>query len=264
MVGLLLICLPPARALTYRALVVCRGSYLYSGLSKLDVSFCNELGHLFLATAVRPLGLDPSAWPVAMRVAAILVMPLWEIGVAVALLVPRARRSGWRPHLCSTAALLGILGPWGLQHSTIVLVWNGAMMVEVAILFGPKLAGSEEEANRPQRDVGRKSPGSSRCSGVAVVVAAGRALGLVRRLAEPRSSTPAMSSAPRSSCTKPNGTSSHSELRRLTSHLPGADAWRRFDLTAWSRAAGAYRFIRKAARATAWPKRSRRVMVVAY
>ena len=39
--------------------------YFYSGLSKLDRSFADELGLLFLATAVRPLGLHPAEWPAA-------------------------------------------------------------------------------------------------------------------------------------------------------------------------------------------------------
>ena len=38
------------------------------------------------------------------------------------------------------AALIAILGPWGLGHSPIVLVWNAAMIVEVLILFGPDVA----------------------------------------------------------------------------------------------------------------------------
>ena len=33
--------------------------------------------------------------------------------------------------------LIGILGPLGLGHSTIVLVWNAAMLAEVWVAFGP-------------------------------------------------------------------------------------------------------------------------------
>lgn len=231
MVGLLLVCLPPARALTY-ARWWFAALYLYSGLSKFDVSFCNELGHLFLATAVRPLGLDPAAWPTAARVAAILVMPLWEIGVAVALLVPQARRIGLAAALVLHGTLLAILGPWGLQHSTIVLVWNGAMMVEVAILFWPKFAGSEEEANRPHR----------RWTELLVQVLFWGAV--VLPLGERWGWFDAWPShALYASHVERTEVFLHEaqwdELTpELQRHLapPGADAWRRFDLTAWSRA----------------------------
>jgi hypothetical protein len=141
MVGLFLAALPEDRALA-----LARGwyvaTYAYSGLSKLDVSFCRELGKRFLDVAVRPLGMDPSTWPTAVRVAAILAMPAWEIAVALGLSLPATRRPGRVGAVVLHGALLLILGPWpwGMGHSTIVLVWNAAMLVEVWIAFRPDLA----------------------------------------------------------------------------------------------------------------------------
>ncbi len=142
MIGLLLACLPNAGGLRY-ARWWFAALYLHSGLSKLDVSFCDELGLVFLTTLVKPLGLVPAAWPPPWRAVAVLVLPLGEIGVAVLLCVPRLRRWGLIGALILHAALLIlILGPLGLGHSPIVLVWNAAMMAEVWVLFGSDLAVS--------------------------------------------------------------------------------------------------------------------------
>lgn len=230
MIGLLLVCLPPAQALTYARWWFV-SLYFYSGLSKLDVSFCNELGNLFLVTAVRPLGLEPAEWPAAWRIGAILAMPLGEIGVATALLVPRTRRIGLAAALALHAALLGILGPWGLRHSGIVLVWNAAMMIELAILFGPRFSVPEEAA---PTGTGRLLGGLARLGfWLAAILPLGERWGWC-------DTWPAHALY-----------ASHSERTEvflhdaqwdelttdLKAHLkePGLDPWRRFDLTAWSR-----------------------------
>ena len=135
-VGLLLASLPSAaslRLIRWWYISV----YLHSGLSKLDISFVNELGSLFLDTAVRPFGLVWQSWSDSVRVATILAMPLTEIAIALALALPATRRFGMAGAMLLHAALLGILGPFGLRHSTIVLVWNAAMMVEVFCIFNP-------------------------------------------------------------------------------------------------------------------------------
>ncbi|AGA27198.1 MauE/DoxX family redox-associated membrane protein [Singulisphaera acidiphila] len=232
MIGLLLVCLPPAHALTYGRWWFA-ALYVYSGLSKLDVSFCNELGNLFLVTAVRPLGLEPAAWPAPARMAAILAMPLWEIGVAVALIVPKTRRLGLAAALVLHTALLWILGPWGLRHSTIVLVWNGAMMVEVAILFGSTPAVSDEgDASKRRRWVGIPA---RVLFWAAVILPLGERWGWLD--AWPGHALYA-SHVERTEVFLHDA--QWEELTpELQSHLqaPGPDSWRRFDLTAWSRAA---------------------------
>ncbi len=114
--------------------------YLHSGLSKLDASFCAELGPVFLRTALAPAGLDPTSWGPTWRGAAVLAMPAGEIALAWALAVPAARRFGRVAAVGLHVGLIGILGPAGLGHSTIVLVWNAAVMVEVWIAFGTDLA----------------------------------------------------------------------------------------------------------------------------
>jgi hypothetical protein len=67
------------------------------------------------------------------------MMPAWEIAVALGLSFPATRRLGRLGAVVLHVALLLILGPWGMGHSTIVLVWNVAMLAEVWIVFDPGL-----------------------------------------------------------------------------------------------------------------------------
>lgn len=112
--------------------------YIHSGLSKLDLTFSRELGLLFLRTGLRPLGLDPLGWSLPVRTVAVLAMPAAELVVGLGLIFPSTRRFAVGGAVLVHGVLLGILGPWGLAHSTIVLIWNAAMMLGVVVLFGPE------------------------------------------------------------------------------------------------------------------------------
>ena len=112
--------------------------YAYSGLSKLDVTFTRELGWLFLNTALRPLGLDPTSLSPAGRTTAVLAMPAVEFLVAFGLCFHTTRRWALFGAILLHTTLLAILGPWGLGHSTIVLIWNVSLIVENLLLFGPR------------------------------------------------------------------------------------------------------------------------------
>ncbi|GAC1474801.1 MAG: hypothetical protein NVSMB9_25870 [Isosphaeraceae bacterium] len=124
--------------------------YVHSGLSKLDVSFCEELGPVFLRAALAPFGFDPGRWPGTWRNVAVLAMPATEIVVALLLAIPRTRQLGRLGAVLFHALLLGILGPAGLGHSTIVLIWNGALMVEVWLAFRPDLIDPPAQALAPR------------------------------------------------------------------------------------------------------------------
>lgn len=121
-----------------RAADLCRwlaiAIYFHSGLSKLDPGFLGYTGRSFLHHLTRQFGIDSWSWPVPTRNAAALVFPCWEIGVASALAFG-LRRVGLAGAILQHAGLLFILGPWGLDHSTNVLIWNVAMAAEVACLF---------------------------------------------------------------------------------------------------------------------------------
>ncbi len=136
--GVLLVALPPRSALGFASVWIA-SVYFHSGLSKLDVSFRQGMGPLFVRTAARVLGFGghPLLGSIAGVEATAMLMPAAEIVVAILLLIPPTRRLGYLGALLIHAALLVILGPWGLGHSTIVLFWNVALAVEEYILFWP-------------------------------------------------------------------------------------------------------------------------------
>ena len=135
--GMAVVCLPRSRAIDMARwyLVVL---YAASGLSKLDAAFVDELGGTFLATIGHLVGASPEGWTFGSRTAATLAMPVGELAIAVALAIPMMRTWGLVGSVVQHLATIAILGPWALNHSTIVLVWNAAILLENCILFGPR------------------------------------------------------------------------------------------------------------------------------
>ncbi len=109
--------------------------YCHSGLSKLDTSFGREIGLTFLTELTAPIGLDPLQWPPLLRTAVVLLMPLGELAIGIGLISQRTRQVAILGAIVMHMTLIAILGPWGLNHSTIVLLWNASLIVEVVVLF---------------------------------------------------------------------------------------------------------------------------------
>lgn len=109
--------------------------YLHSGLSKLDVSFRDELGLRFVATLLRPIGLEPTQWPLLARTVVVLGLPVGELAVACLLLSKRFCRVGLLGATVMHLTLILVLGPFGLDHGPIVLHWNLALLIQVGIVF---------------------------------------------------------------------------------------------------------------------------------
>jgi hypothetical protein len=138
--GTILAMLPPRSALAFSR-VYLASMYFHSGLSKLDAPFIAEMGPLFVRTLGRILPVDPRRLIPPGREKLVLVLPAFEIVVAILLLIRPTRAVGYLGLVLIHAALLLILGPWGLGHSTIVLVWNLALAVEEFFLFWPSIVG---------------------------------------------------------------------------------------------------------------------------
>ncbi|WP_435006671.1 MauE/DoxX family redox-associated membrane protein [Tundrisphaera lichenicola] len=134
-IGLGLVAFPQADAFRLARLYAI-SLYFYSGLSKFDVSFVDELGPTFLTAGLAPIGLNPGLWGNIARTSAILAMPAIEILIAVGLVFESTRRAALIGALGLHATLIGILGPWNLDHSTNVLIWNGALFCQDLVLFG--------------------------------------------------------------------------------------------------------------------------------
>lgn len=197
--------------------------YAASGLSKLDAAFVDELGGAFLDTLGHLLGLEPLGWSPPARMAAILAMPLGEVAVAFALATPGLRGWGLAGSAMQHLATIAVLGPWGLNHSAIVLAWNGAFLLENCILFGPNAGPAPP------------SPAAGRAAAVAVIV-----LVMAERWGWV-DSWPAhalyASHAERSAVLWPGSDADALPPEvRLRLGPADADGYRRLDLTAWSRA----------------------------
>ncbi|MDB5349972.1 MAG: hypothetical protein JWN86_1219 [Planctomycetota bacterium] len=125
---------------TEEAIGLCRlfliALYFHSGLSKFDRSFEFGMGYQFLEVAMRPFHVEPHLWPLSQQVGATLAMPAWEVAIAIGLVFRRTRPFALVGAVIQHAALLAIVGPWGLNHSTGVLVWNASLIVELLLLFG--------------------------------------------------------------------------------------------------------------------------------
>ena len=225
-IGLGMATLPGARALRMARWYVV-GLYYYSGLSKLDASFCAELGPTFLSAALRPFGLDPSAWSGAARALACLAMPAFEIAVATLLLFEPTRRVGLVGAVAQHLALILVLGPWNLAHSTIVLIWNAALIVEDMILFGRSTipSGLEVEAWP-----GRFWKGAF---WVAMILPAGERMGFCD--AWPAHALYASHVERSDVYIHEDDVEQFPESIRRWLGPSGASPWRRLDLIAWSR-----------------------------
>ncbi len=145
-VGLGLASLTDRAGLTFARLYLV-GLYVHSGLSKLDVSFLNQLGPVMLDTLLSGLGLHPQGWTQSDRTLLILAMPLSEISIGLGFLSRSFVRVALAGSIVLHVTLIGILGPWGLDHSTNVLVWNGLILVgNVVLTSGKPLWGWPEFA----------------------------------------------------------------------------------------------------------------------
>ena len=98
------------------------------------------------------LPLEPETKPIAS-----LALPLFEMAAGVLLILRRTRFLGMISVTLMHVGLLGILGPWGLDHAYPVLVWNVFFIIQAVFLFGfldrkQALAAAESTATtRPRR-----------------------------------------------------------------------------------------------------------------
>ncbi len=122
--------------------------YFESALTKLDYSFLHTLGQQFLAALAGLGGASLESWSSAARLWAAVVFPLGELLVALGLLFARSRAIALAAAVLLHLLLLGILGPWGLDHQPGVLLWNGYFIIQNLVLFWPK-RDPEPRGGRP-------------------------------------------------------------------------------------------------------------------
>lgn len=118
--------------------------YFYSALSKFDRPFLDSMGHAFASTAFGGLfAWDTSGYPpgpsqfYGFSYALMWAFPVGELAVALLLAIPASRKWGMWAAVGMHGLLLQILGPFGLNHSAGVLLWNVFFIVQAAVLFMP-------------------------------------------------------------------------------------------------------------------------------
>ena len=225
-VGLAMACMSRARALRIARWYIV-GLYYYSGLSKFDASFCRELGPTFLSSALEPVGLSPRGWTESARTLACLGMPAFEIVVATLLQFAKTRRIGLIGSVAQHSALILILGPWSLGHSTIVLVWNMAILIQNLILFGRSTIPTDLE---PETTTGRLT---RRFFFLVMLLPAGERLGLCD--AWPGHALYASHAERYDIYIHEEDVDRYPDAIRRRLGPSGVSPWRRLDLTGWSR-----------------------------
>lgn len=153
-------CLPHREAAIWLRLFLI-SIYVYSALSKLDVSFARDMAPLFASGLARSLGLTGLASAALVRGATDYgwLLPLAELTAGVALSFPRTWPWSTLAIVGLHALLLAALGPWGLDHSAGVVLWN-VVSIGLALCF----FGSPPRAKSPVVDV--RSAGDVRSADV--------------------------------------------------------------------------------------------------
>jgi hypothetical protein len=119
--------------------------YVHSALSKLDWSFVHSMGPYLLSPLI---GRFPFELSKSQLTWVVLSLPIGELAFAL-MLGSGYRKIGLIGATIMHAGLLVLLGPWALDHSGNVLLWNASMLVQAWILFhdrAPKPAYDQIEA----------------------------------------------------------------------------------------------------------------------
>ena len=115
--------------------------YFFSALGKFDYQFVHTVGQDFVQQVLRWLGIagglndggDQGLLKYSVQFA--FLLPVTEMIAALCLLFRKTRKLGGVLVMMMHFSLVVLLGPWGLDHSTGVLVWNVALCVQALLLF---------------------------------------------------------------------------------------------------------------------------------
>lgn len=128
--------------------------YIYSAAGKFDYQFAHTVGQDFLRALLNPVGGVPESWDESTRAAATMFFPAVELAAGVACLFQRSRIIAGIVLIGMHAALIAILGPWSLDHSTGVLVWNVALAFQAYWWMVRGCSDRKPEPSPPQNLAG--------------------------------------------------------------------------------------------------------------
>ncbi|MEW4488995.1 MauE/DoxX family redox-associated membrane protein [Thalassoglobus sp. JC818] len=132
--GLLLWWAPNSRGLQCNRWFVC-SIYIYSAISKLDLTFLDAHGQLLLNAGLNSFGVETNYWSPESRRWMALLLPVGEMLIGLLLLFRRTRSLGrWASYMMH-GLLIWMLGPMGLNHEYGVLGWNLYFILQNRLLF---------------------------------------------------------------------------------------------------------------------------------
>lgn len=109
--------------------------YIYSAAGKFDFQFAHTVGQNFLDAATRPIGGLPDRWDESARAKLALIFPAMELICGAGLLIRPTRIVAAVVVIMMHATLIMVLGPWALDHSSGVLMWNLLLIVQAYLLM---------------------------------------------------------------------------------------------------------------------------------
>jgi hypothetical protein len=109
--------------------------YVWSAWSKLDWSFLHSHGPKFVNAICEAVGLSTQFWSDRTWLLAAACLSVGELLVGVAFLFRKTRACGLAASVVMHLLLMVAVGPWGLDHKTGVLLWNGYFIVQNVMLF---------------------------------------------------------------------------------------------------------------------------------
>ncbi|MEM9644039.1 MAG: hypothetical protein AAF989_03505 [Planctomycetota bacterium] len=127
--------------------------YIYSAAGKLDFLFAHTVGQDFLTTLLRPFGGFSDAWDADDRAKIALLLPVGELIIGIGLFARRTRPIAGMVAMGMHLTLIGILGPWALNHSWGVLLWNVVLLVQAWLLFVRSRASLSDSVVAKRNDV---------------------------------------------------------------------------------------------------------------
>jgi hypothetical protein len=142
--------------------------YLYSAAGKFDFQFTHTVGQDFLDAVFRPFGglpdsLDPSA-----RTRLALIFPAIEFLAGLGLLFRPTRPFAAVAVMLMHTSLIVMLGPWALDQSTGVLVWNLLLLIQAYLLM---LRSERDDENRVESPPPHRAGISTRLTQIFVLMA---------------------------------------------------------------------------------------------
>lgn len=124
--------------------------YLYSAMSKIDRAFFENLGRRFVDEFLSLSNLNPHLISSDTKMWLIWLIPLGEFAIGVGLALSTTRKYAVGLSVVMHATLIGILGPWGLDHELGVLIWNTIFAVQIVLLFGLRPTHDEDSVGAAQ------------------------------------------------------------------------------------------------------------------